>query len=147
MKALHKFCRLSRADRWLLIKAMLLLAGIRLALWIVPFQTLWRMIGHITGTDPESHQANEAVLNRVAWAVTVASCRLPKLSCLTQALTAQILLCQSGQPAQLRIGLVKSQDGQLQGHAWVICEGRVVIGGVADLSRYLPMPLPEGGGL
>ena len=146
MRALHRFCRLSPADLWFLFTAVLLLAVIRLAQWLLPFHTLQGVTGRITRMPPVSYQVDQAVLDRVAWAVTVASRRLPKVGCFAQAVAAQTLLCRTGQPAQLRIGLIKNEDGQLQGHAWVVCGGRFVIGGGADLCRYVTIPQPEGGG-
>jgi len=35
-------------------------------------------------------------------------------------------------------------QGQLQAHAWVESQGRIVSGGLKDLWRYTPLPLLEG---
>jgi hypothetical protein len=57
---------------------------------------------------------------------------------------ADALLARSGHPAELRIGVVKTAAGGLQGHAWVESNGRVVVGNLPDLSSYTPFPpLPK----
>jgi hypothetical protein len=52
----------------------------------------------------------------------------------------QVLLRQHGYASRLRIGVHKSAAGTLQAHAWVECQGRVVIGDDAELSHYTPLP-------
>jgi hypothetical protein len=71
--------------------------------------------------------------------VETASRRTPGLkTCLAQALAAQVLLTRRGYPALLRIGVAKGERQQLQAHAWVESEGKIVIGG-SELERYTPL--------
>ena len=83
-------------------------------------------------------------MEQVVWAVTVASQYVPAATCLTQALAAQVLLSRLGHPASLRIGVSRDEAGEFQAHAWVECQGRVVIGGVQALSRFTPLPPLDG---
>ncbi len=64
--------------------------------------------------------------------------------CLARALTTQVLLNRQGYLPDLRIGVAKATAGQLEAHAWVEYQGRIVIGQLNDLSRYLPLPSFEG---
>ena len=66
---------------------------------------------------------------------------VPAATCLTQALATRVLLSRLGQPAHLRIGVAKSKKGQLQAHAWVESQGKIIIGDQPDLSRFAIMPL------
>ena len=43
-------------------------------------------------------------------------------------MAAQALLTQSGFSSQVEIGVAKD-DRRLQAHAWVVCQGQVVLGG------------------
>ncbi len=135
MQRMYKFLCLPSTDRHLLIQAVFLLGAVRLGLWLLSFQTLRRRLTRIT-------QATKQVpIDRVVWAVTVASRYVPLTTCLTRALAAQVLLGRCGHPASLRIGVTRSEAGQLQAHAWVESqEGQIVFGGLEDLSRYSLMP-------
>jgi Transglutaminase-like superfamily len=142
MTPLLKFVRLPSADRNLLVKSALLLGAVRLGLWLLPFQTLRRLLAsrtYGTTTLPE-----ETSVTKVTWAVTVAGRYVPVATCLTQALAVQVLLGQQGLAATLRIGVARGEAGQFQAHAWVEYQGRVVIGGIEAPSRFTPLPLLEG---
>lgn len=76
---------------------------------------------------------------RIAWAVTVASRRVPRATCLTQALATQALLARLGRTSALRIGVGRDEQGKVCAHAWVEVSGRAIIGG-GGLERYTRMP-------
>jgi hypothetical protein len=59
-------------------------------------------------------------------------------------LAAQVLLSRQGRPAHLQIGVAKSQEGQLEAHAWVESQGWIVIGKLNDISRFTPFPPLDG---
>lgn len=140
---LRKFLRLTGSEQRFLIGAALLLAAIRLGLWLLPFQTLRRLLISMTPATSELQAAGVSV-DTVVWAVTVVSRYMPGVKCLARALATQVLLSQHGHPAHLRIGVARSEQGQLQAHAWVESQGRIAIGGLRDLSRYTPLPPLEG---
>jgi|RhiMetdeSRZDD1v2_1073273.scaffolds.fasta_scaffold09135_12 hypothetical protein len=144
MALLHKYLRLPATDRRLLVKSVLLLGGVRLGLWLLPFQTLRRLLARMTCATPALHEAEHASIERVAWAVAVARRYVPAATCLTQALTAQVLLGRQGHAAHLRIGVARSAAGQFQAHAWVEYQGRIVIGGTDAPLRFTPLPPLEG---
>lgn len=146
MKRLRKFHHLPSTDQRLLIEAALLLGAIRLGLWLLPFQVLRRILTRATRATTEL-QADQAFIGRVAWAVALASRYVPAASlCLTRALAAHALLARRGCLACLRIGVVRGEEGELQAHAWVESQGRIVIGGLKDLSRYTPLRAIEEDG-
>ena len=60
--------------------------------------------------------------------------RIPATTCLPQALSLQQLLSHNGLNSELRIG-VDRVDGQFVAHAWLLFDGRVLIGG-EDLANY-----------
>jgi len=140
VKLFRKYGRFPTTNRCLLALVALLLSVIRLGLWLLPFQTLLRLLAAMTRRTAVLPQADPATIDRVAWAVEVVSRYVPMATCLTQALTMQVLLDQLGHTASLRIGVARSAAGQFMAHAWVECEGKIVMGGWEDLSRYTPLP-------
>ena len=143
MQRLRKFLHLNKRDRQLLFSTALLLGMIKLGLWLHPSLILRRLGVGMTQTPDELHPDRDSV-NRVVWAVEVVSRYVPGgVKCLARALTTQALLSRRGYLSQLRIGVAKNEQGNLEAHAWVESQGRVVIGGLRDLARYTPLPSLE----
>jgi hypothetical protein len=65
-------------------------------------------------------------------------------TCLIQALAAQTLLHRWGHSTSLRIGIAKGATGQLEAHAWVETQGKIVLGGAEVCARFTPLPPLEG---
>jgi hypothetical protein len=147
MTLLRKYRRLPAADRRLLVMSALLLGAVRLGLWLLPFQTVRRLLASMTGVTTTLHDTEQTSIERIAWAVAEASQSIPRATCLTQALAMQVLLGWQGHAARLCIGVARSDIGQFQAHAWVECQGRVVIGGADAPSRFTPLPPLESKGL
>lgn len=81
----------------------------------------------------------------IVWSVEAVSPFLPdSVTCLRQAMVTQLMLDRHGYDACLRLGVLKAGD-ELQAHAWVERDGRVVVGALADLSRYTRLPTDEDG--
>lgn len=143
MKLLSKFFRLPRPERHLLVNAAFLLALIRAGLAVLTFDDLRARIDRAAKPTEGPTPPDEVTVERVVWAVTVAARYLPlSLACLPQALAAHVLLGRRGHPSEIRFGVAKDPAGSLEAHAWVECEGRVVIGG-AGLERYTPLMDPQ----
>jgi hypothetical protein len=101
----------------------------------------------LTGGSKGSAQPGKGVrpsLEQIAWAVRAGSRYVPGAACLPQAWAARSLCLRYGYPAQLRLGVSKGESGALEAHAWVESDGKIVIGGLPDLSRYIPLPSLEG---
>lgn len=139
-----KLLRLSTTDKALLFRAWLVSAVIRLGLCLMPFQTLRTLlIARISfsGRRPTRDRDEDLVIDRVSWAVRVASRYIPTpSSCIIRALTTQVLLAGLGLPAHLHVGVHQSSEGQLQGHAWLECHGRIVMGRGGH-ERYVPLTI------
>jgi hypothetical protein len=122
------------SEQLLYLKSLLLVSAIRLGLWLLPFAVLQRLIAKTLPAPVKSPQAN--VMGQIANSVRVASRFVPQATCLTQALATQLLLGRKGYPARLQIGVTKNDEGRLQAHAWLESREAVVMGNVADLSRF-----------
>lgn len=143
MKRLRKFLHLPPSDRRLLVSTAVLLGAIRLGLRLLPFRTLQRVLTRLEQAPTASpRHTNRSSVDRLAWAVTVASRYVPKATCLTQALAAQTLLGRRGHLSRLHVGVAKGEEGRLKAHAWLESQGRVIVGG-GELSRYTLLPNME----
>jgi Transglutaminase-like superfamily len=146
MKLLRNFLQLPVADKWLLVKTALLLEAIKLTMRLLPFRVLRSLAARAAGVVSTSklQRANYVSVDRVAWAVEVASRHTPGVkSCLNQALAAQVLLGRHGHPALVHIGVARGERGRFQAHAWVESGGKVVIGG-SGRERFTPLVVLEG---
>lgn len=136
MPRLGRFLNLSLADKFLLLKCVLIVAAIRLGLRLFSYNMLRRWLA--TATAPAL--ASDAVAERVGWGIDTAARLVPGATCLTKALAAQLLLVRSGYQSQMRIGVAKDDRGQFVAHAWLISNGRIVVGGASeDLQRYVAL--------
>lgn len=144
MTPLRRFLRLSASEKWFLIKAALLLEGIKLSMYLLPFKNLRRLAGWAQKLPAGFGQTDRLSAQNIGWAVETLSRKTPgEKTCLAQALAAQVLLVRRGHPADLQIGVLKNDQGAFQAHAWVECEGSVVVGGY-ELERYTPLTTLEG---
>lgn len=139
MRRLRKFLLLSGSERWLLIKAALLLVSVRLGLGLLPLQTLRRVLARLTDTSLPLGNSQQFSFKSVVWAVETAGRLMPwARTCLTQAIVAQVLLLRRGYSAELHIGVLKHDEDQFLAHAWVESGAEVVLGD-HELERYTPL--------
>jgi hypothetical protein len=138
MDRLVRFLRLSAPDRRLIVRAAGWLALVRLALWTRPFARVQQLVT-IAASEPS--RAPAVAPGRLAWAVESAALAVPKASCLTQALAAQVMLERSGVHPDLKIGVATDRE-TFEAHAWLELDGRPLVGAY-DLERYAPLESHE----
>jgi hypothetical protein len=142
MHRMGKLVRLAPADWRMLLMAAPLVVVVRLMLWLLPFRRVRQVVtataDRLLDRQAKRNRAAQIAPERIAWAVAVVSSYIPAASCLTRALAAEILLAWHGYESQLRIGVAKSEAGQLEAHAWLEHAGQTVIGGAIS-ARYVPL--------
>lgn len=136
--------RRSRSDFKLFARAYVLVWMIRLALWILPFRTIYNWAIEFRKGRIGDRPLDAESVYKVVWAVSAAARRVPKASCLTQALATQIMLGRRGHRASLQLGIMKSQAGRFDAHAWVERNGNVLIGLNNAFSRLTRLPTLDG---
>ena len=128
--------RRSRSRDWaavrLLVQCVAMLVAVRVALTVIGLTRLrakWL---------PERLPPVEAVpAARLARAVRTASRLVPFASCLTQAQAAQILLARSGIASTVCLGVRETAFGGLAAHAWLLLDGRLILGGEPhEIARF-----------
>jgi len=116
---LRALVQLTSEDRWLLTQAFIAMVICRVRLRVHNIEKLrvWA-----------AHPGNGATaVDRLVWAVEVASRRMPGATCLCRALALQRMLAKNGYGSELRIGIEKNDD-QFGAHAWLVHSDRVLIG-------------------
>jgi hypothetical protein len=138
MRLLRSFLALTPLERRVLVKASGLLALIQLGLGRLPFTVLRRLVTGRAANADRCRGNRHEYADAVAWAVTAVSRRVPgPTTCLSRALTAQAMLARYGCPSRLQVGVTRGQHGEVEGHAWVECEGRILIGGTsAEIAQF-----------
>jgi hypothetical protein len=128
---------LPRDQRRLAVKTIGLMATVRLALSFAPFTWVKQQVE--SGTSRLACLMPDGIsAEQVAWAVRLASRYIPGASCLTQALTAQVLLNRARIENRVYLGVTSQAPGGFAAHAWVEHAGTILIGGSESL-RYAPI--------
>jgi Transglutaminase-like superfamily len=145
MRRVRRFLLLPGREKLLLLQAALLLSTTRTALALLPFQTVRRSLSRLA-RPKHTLPPQQSDVNRIVWATEAAVRRLPWIgTCLTQALTAHVLLGRIGYDTNLRIGVTRDDAGEFVAHAWLEKDDEVVIGELGEeLQRYTPFPTLRG---
>lgn len=133
MRALRKFVGSRAVERRLVLQALIVVPAVRLALWVLPFRLVHRFVRGRHVSDRMTLSAD-----RVVRAVAAVSARVPRATCLTQALAASLLLPRYGHDATLRVGVAK-EAGRLRAHAWLESGGATILG-EPEPGAFQPLP-------
>jgi hypothetical protein len=134
LRKIRTFFRLGPGDQVRAVFTIALLAGAKLSLKTMPFLRVKRLV---EGARPHSLFQGRFNPRQVASAVKRAAPLVPGATCLPQAIACQLLLTWSGFEGRLQIGIRKEEN--IEGHAWVECEGRVLVGGAESVGKYSSM--------
>ena len=142
MRKLTKLTRLSPAEILLLLRSSAWIIATRVALRLLPFDTIRKMMakwGKTRKLDALSSASKK--VEEIIWAVELTSrYLLRQRPCLTKALVGQMMLSQQGFATVLRIGVARNPDGTLQAHAWLEREGEIMIGYLHNMQQFTPLP-------
>ena len=110
--------------------ALVTVAMVRLALWVLPWGRLARSVTVSRNVKPTRPSPQD-----VEWSVRVVSRLVPQATCLTQALALQRLLAHRGYASVVQVG-VANVDGRFVAHAWVEHDGHALLCTSRDVTRY-----------
>jgi len=126
MSNVGRFLSITPAEQRRLVRAFLIVVGVRIGLSLVPFPRFQALLARLraqarvkSGVVPTTEQ--------LARDIRVVSSYVPRATCLTQALAGQVLLQHFGHCAVVHVGVTKD-EGLIQAHAWLESDGKVVIG-------------------
>jgi len=142
MARVVRFLQLSAEQRWLLFKVTMLLAGIRLSLWVVSYSVVRPLLDRLSQRSARL-QTDPSPAEQLAWATTLAGRIVPGGGhCLSQALTLRTFLSRRGYPARICYGVREVEGAPFMAHAWVEHDGAVLIGG-GNLDRFRQLLAPS----
>lgn len=141
MGPIRGFLQLPLAKKKLIIEATGLIIITRLGLYLTSVQKLQSFYQRFSNIDNSQNPGKCSSEADIAWSINSIGQKLFKDdTCLVIAIAGQALLNYHGIPARLQLGCLLAEDKSIFAHAWVECEGEVVIGGTKrEVSRYTPL--------
>jgi len=146
MWSLLKFIQLPSGRKLLLVQATLMLAGVRIALPLLPFRTLRQVLTRMAHLGSEKQVPTKSEIDSIVWALGAAGRMFPAIgTCLSQALAGYAWLGSKGYSTDLRIGVNHDSAGKFSAHAWLQRGETVVMGYIGrEHERYTPFPAMRG---
>jgi hypothetical protein len=127
--------RMKPTERCFALRIVLVVAGIRAALWIVPFRQLQSVLRSLDRLPVLV--SPEIPIETLVWAVRAVSRRVPGASCLTQSLALHYLLASAGHASAVRIGVANDSNRGFQAHAWVEQAGSTWLSTPSETASYV----------
>jgi hypothetical protein len=138
MRELREFLASSLRFKWLLAEALARLSVVSVIRFLpLPRRSQFLMQSHRTVSRPH----RTALCEEIYRAVSVAARFVPGATCLVKAQVDSAMLNQRGYAAEIKIGVSK-RSSSLKAHAWVECDGLVVMGDSRNQSVELPKIAP-----
>jgi hypothetical protein len=137
LRRVEKFLDLPADQQRQMLHTLLLVIAFRLGLWTVPYH----LLQHIADRVAARRLASPDQPQRIGRNVTAMSRYVPGASCLTQALAAQVLLQRDGFTPKMRIGVARGELGEFKAHAWIECDGKIIVG---DLGPQMVFSTMQG---
>ena len=137
METLQRLSRLSGPDFIIAAEAVAIAVPLEIALRCMRLDTIVVRLGKASRVERSG--ANTLDLERAARLVEAVASFYPlKATCLKKSLVLFRILRRRGIPVEFRLGVSKLH-GDFTSHAWLECQGRVLLGeGMTD--RYRPLP-------
>lgn len=105
------------------------------------YAKLVRLLSPLQRVHPNAVKESHDDVDRIVWAAGAAGrLLLGARPCLPLAMATQWLLRRHGVATDLRIGVMRDQSRQLEAHAWVELNGRILIGQMPSLDRFERLP-------
>jgi hypothetical protein len=131
LKKLKTIVLLPLDEKLMLLEALVLLALARLAVLVLPFRWVARVLGKQEKETPrQDDPANAALVLHIKKMMQRTSRNVPWTSkCLDQAVAAKIMLARRGIAATVYFGVKNDAKENLKAHAWLRCGTLYVTGG------------------
>lgn len=123
MNKLNSFFKLSNTRKKLLLISLILTIIIRISIYIFSFSNINKISNRLSAPNNQKDTIN---IQDIIWSVKVASNYIPKATCLTQAITAKIILSRYNIQSHLKIGVMKKD--KFEAHAWLEINNKIILG-------------------
>ena len=139
---LYKLWASPRRFQWLLAEAAVRLTAAAVFRFLPPpFRAQFLMRDHRVSLQPRRTIPS---CEEICRSVDIASRFVPGATCLVRAHVSSAMLNRFGHASEIKIGVSKPSPG-LAAHAWVECEGRVVMGNTANPFVEFPKMVSPAG--
>jgi Transglutaminase-like superfamily len=118
-----RLIKLPLSEKFRMLLTWVLLVLFRIGLWTIPYRVLKRF----ADATAKGRDAKPDDIQSIVRCVTSMARFVYEGTCLTQALTTQVLMKRVGLIPTLRLG-VAQENGQFKAHAWIEYDGKVIIG-------------------
>ena len=143
MRRLHKLWASPLRFKRLLAEALVRLWVLTMLRFLpLPGRALWLMRAHRVSQPRRIVPSSEEICR----AVDVSSRFVRGATCLVKAQAGSAMLNRFGYAAEIKIGVLK-QSSNLEAHAWVECDGLVVMGATENQYVELSKTIPASGKL
>ena len=137
-RAFRKLRALSPRERRLLLEAALLVPAVHALQQTLPYRR-WRAL--LTRPTPRRAHRDAPSPAQIAEAVERARRGVPGVyKCLPAAYAAHLLMHRHGHASSVQVGVARDPAGKVEAHAWVEHDGRILLGALPDLVRFVPFP-------
>jgi hypothetical protein len=144
VQRLRKFWASPLRFKWLLAEALVRLGVASVLRFLVmPCRAQFLMQAHRVLSQPRRAASSSEEISR---AVDVAARFVPGATCLVKAQVGCAMLNRFGYAAKIRLGVLKNLS-KLEAHAWVECDGLVMMGDTGNQYVELPAMEPAAGKL
>ena len=139
MVTLTRYFQLSISKQLLLIESVQIMILIRIGLRLLPYKTMNRLLKRFDREIGLNQKTNNNRQDDIIWAISKTGEKLyGENTCLPLALAGQLHLNLHGFPARTQLGVTKTDEGMIIAHAWVECNGEVLIGGPEhEIKKYI----------
>jgi len=104
----------------LIIEAYFFMICSKIALSLLSFKWVAGFMGDLMEESSEEDNYKKEELKVISDAIQIADRNIPmKTECYVQALTARLMINRRNQESTIYIGVMKNQDGETKGHAWL----------------------------
>jgi hypothetical protein len=140
MKRFYKFLFTAKIYGWDFVKLSVLMLVIKIGLDILSFQRFYRFLTKYTPPASQKYSRPDEML-KILEMIEISSRYTPfRATCLIKAMSGQMLLMRKGFSTEMRIGVSRSSSDLIEAHAWVVYQGKIIIGDRDDLDRYAVLP-------
>ena len=133
MNKINSFFKLQNYKKILLVKSLILIIFIRIFLYTFSFSTVKNISKKIS--KPNNNYKDKISIDDIVWAVQNMSIYVPRATCLTKAITGQIIFSKYNYHSKLKIGVKK--NNYFEAHAWLEIDGKPVLG--KSEQKYVPI--------
>src|SRR5690349_20360570 len=84
--------------------------------------------GKLVTCQPIVNSPSSLKPTQIAWAINRTACLIPRSTCLVRAIADNHLLTRHGHASTIHIGVAKPEAKAFEAHAWVECNGVILVG-------------------